>query len=162
MLRSVEHQAVRHARKNTFIGTGKWSTTREQRGRLTGDSAGAHPNRSSRCRYGNTRTTFSNNNRTDTRNRIDRSSNRFRASHRSCNGCGIVAARKTDPANRLGPKDHLRVNSRVRWRGRSMPRRHTPARRSEESSRAFSTSWLSAGLRVWLIYDNQPAVSMSH
>ena len=48
-------------------------------GHLTGGSAGVRPNRSNRPRYGNSRTTCSNNSRTDNWSHNDPSSNRFQA-----------------------------------------------------------------------------------
>jgi len=64
--------------------------------------------------------------------------------HRSRNGCETVAAGTRALASRHGSKDHLRVNSFSRRRGRRIPRRYTSASRREESSRAHLSKSCSA------------------
>jgi len=111
---------------------------------FTGDIAAIHPARSSQLRCGNSRTTFSSNSRTRSRTRNDWNSNSVPVLHRSRNGCETVAAGTRALASRHGSKDHLRVNSFSRRRGRRIPRRYTSASRREESSRAHLSKSCSA------------------
>jgi hypothetical protein len=62
----------------------------------------------------------------------------------ACNLCETVVAGSGALASRLGSKDHLRVNSFSRRRGRRIPRRSTSAPRREESSRAYLSKSCSA------------------